>query len=183
MSFKQDTTVLMLCTNLLKKDLSSSNYDEISIALHALGQMATPDLARDLTPDVVQLLKHSKAYLRKRAVLTLFRLFVMYPESLRVGFPKLQDRLQDSDPSVVAAAVNVICELATRNPKSYLPLAPQLYTLLTSNMNNWMLIKIVKLVNIFLKTFILIQILYIRKSYKTSYDLVHGHDTPGAATH
>jgi AP-3 complex subunit delta-1 len=146
LAFKQDTSVLMLCTNLIKKDLNSSKYDDISIALHSLGQIATPDLARDLTPDVLQLLKHSKAYLRKRAILTLFRLFVMYPESLRVGFPKLQDKLQDPDPSVVAAAVNVICELATRNPKSYLPLAPQLYSLLTTNMNNWMLIKIVKLV-------------------------------------
>ena len=146
MSFKQDTPVLMLCTNLLKKDLSSSNYDEIAIALHALAQIVTPDLARDLTPDVIQLLKHSKAYLRKRAIVTLFRVFVQYPESLRLAFPKLQEKLEDPDPSVVAAAVNVICELATRNPKSYLPLAPTLYGILTTNMNNWMLIKIVKLV-------------------------------------
>ncbi|TPX63857.1 hypothetical protein SpCBS45565_g06328 [Spizellomyces sp. 'palustris'] len=47
--------------------------------------------------------------------------------------------------AVVSAAVNVICELARRNPKSYLPLAPQLYGLLTNSTNNWMLIKIIKL--------------------------------------
>ena len=47
---------------------------------------------------------------------------------------------------VVAATVNVLCELARRNPKDYLSLAPQLFHLLTSSSNNWMLIKIIKLV-------------------------------------
>lgn len=46
---------------------------------------------------------------------------------------------------VVAASVNVICELARRNPRDYLPLAPQLFHLLTTSSNNWMLIKIIKL--------------------------------------
>ena len=47
---------------------------------------------------------------------------------------------------VASAAVNVICELARKNPKNYLPLAPQLFKLLNDSSNNWMLIKIVKLV-------------------------------------
>lgn len=42
--------------------------------------------------------------------------------------------------------MNVICELARRNPKNYLSLAPQLFKLLTTSSNNWMLIKIIKLV-------------------------------------
>ena len=46
----------------------------------------------------------------------------------------------------MSAAVNVICELARKNPKNYLSLAPQLFKLLTDSTNNWMLIKIVKLV-------------------------------------
>lgn len=47
--------------------------------------------------------------------------------------------------AVVSGAVNVICELARKNPKNYLSLAPGLYNLLTNSTNNWMLIKIVKL--------------------------------------
>ena len=47
---------------------------------------------------------------------------------------------------VVSASVNVICELARKNPVNYLSLAPVLYKLLTTSSNNWMLIKIVKLV-------------------------------------
>ena len=48
---------------------------------------------------------------------------------------------------VQSAAVNVICELARKNPKNYLSLAPLFFKLMTSSTNNWMLIKIIKLVS------------------------------------
>ncbi|KAL5036236.1 hypothetical protein BDV3_004946 [Batrachochytrium dendrobatidis] len=144
-SFKQDTDVLMLCTNLIKKDMSSNNYEDGAVAMHALAQIATPDLSRDLHMDLIVMLNHSKPYMRKRAILVLYRIFLKYPEALRAAFSRLKERLNDDDPSVVSAAVNVICELARKNPKSYLPLAPQLYGLLTTSNNNWMLIKTIKL--------------------------------------
>ncbi len=49
------------------------------------------------------------------------------------------------DFSSQSAAVNVICELARKNPKNYLSLAPTFFKLMTSSTNNWMLIKIIKL--------------------------------------
>lgn len=67
-----------------------------------------------------------------------------------MGFSRLKDRLEDDDPGVVSATVNVITELSRKsNPKNFLPLAPQLFELLTTSSNNWMLIKIVKLASIF----------------------------------
>ena len=48
---------------------------------------------------------------------------------------------------VQSAAVNVVCELARKNPKNYLSLAPIFFKLMTSSTNNWMLIKIIKLVS------------------------------------
>ncbi len=50
--------------------------------------------------------------------------------------------VQDADPSVQTAAVNVICELARKNPKNYLSLAPVFFKLLTTSQNNWMRIKV-----------------------------------------
>ena len=100
-SFNQNTNVLMLCTNLIKKDLSSKDSQETAIALHALSLIVTPELARDLFQDVMILLSHSKAYLRKRAILVLFRMYVKYPESLRISFPKLKERLQDDSPCMI----------------------------------------------------------------------------------
>ena len=50
--------------------------------------------------------------------------------------------------AVQAAAVNVICELAGHEPKNYLSLVPICFRLLTTLNNNWVLTKIIKLVNI-----------------------------------
>ena len=57
----------------------------------------------------------------------------------------LLDNQQDS--SVVAAIVNVVCELGWRRPRDFLPLAPKLFELLVEGGNNWMAIKIIKLVS------------------------------------
>ena len=46
----------------------------------------------------------------------------------------------------MSATVNVLCELVRQNPTDYLALAPQLFHLLTTSANNWLLIKIIKLV-------------------------------------
>lgn len=54
----------------------------------------------------------------------------------------------DEDPSVTAAIVNVICELGLRRPRDFLPLAPRLFNLLVDGGNNWMAIKIIKLVSV-----------------------------------
>ncbi|KAF9180025.1 AP-3 complex subunit delta [Haplosporangium sp. Z 767] len=144
-SFNQDTDVLMLTTNLIKKDLASSNASEIGIAINGLSHILTADLARDLCADLVAMLNHSRPIVRKKVLLVLYKVFLKYPEGLRLSFPRIKERLEDPDPSVVSAAVNVICELARRNPKNYLSLAPQLFKLLTTSSNNWMLIKIIKL--------------------------------------
>ncbi|KAF7347534.1 AP-3 complex subunit delta [Mycena venus] len=143
-SFDQETDVLMLTTNLLKKDMTSAPTD-ISVALNGLSHVVTPDLARDLSPELITMLTHSRAHIRKRAILALYKVMVKYPEVLPQGVAKLKDKLDDPDPGVVASTVNVLCELARRKPEDYLTLAPQLFHLLTTSSNNWMLIKIVKL--------------------------------------
>lgn len=89
----------------------------------------------------------TKPYLRKKAVLLLYKVFLKFPEALRPAFPRLKEKLEDPDPGVQSAAVNVICELARKNPKNYLSLAPVFFKLMTSSTNNWMLIKIIKLVS------------------------------------
>ncbi|KAG9122025.1 AP-3 complex subunit delta [Ceratobasidium sp. 392] len=144
-SFTPDTDVLMLTTNLLKKDLSNAIPASLPVALNGFCHLATPDLSRDLASDIFSLLSHSRPPVRKSAVLALFRLLVTYPDAQSVGVEKLKDKLADDDPGVVSATVNVLCELARRSPTDYLVLAPQLFHLLTTASNNWMLIKIVKL--------------------------------------
>eukprot|EP00563_Minutocellus_polymorphus_P015226 CAMPEP_0181049850 /NCGR_PEP_ID=MMETSP1070-20121207/16205_1 /TAXON_ID=265543 /ORGANISM="Minutocellus polymorphus, Strain NH13" /LENGTH=1042 /DNA_ID=CAMNT_0023128761 /DNA_START=35 /DNA_END=3163 /DNA_ORIENTATION=+ len=149
--FNQNTEVILLTTNLLKKELRGavgggmSGVYEAGLAVNCLSNIVTEDLARELLPDLTSLLSHPQPYIRKKAVLCMFKLFVKYPQGLRLTFSRIQQCLEDSNPSVVSCAVNVITELSDKNPKNYLPLAPSFFNLLTSSSNNWMLIKVVKL--------------------------------------
>ncbi|XP_028855661.1 AP-3 complex subunit delta-1 isoform X5 [Denticeps clupeoides] len=143
--FHEGTDVIMLTTNQIRKDLSSPNQYDTGVALTGLSCFVTPDLARDLASDIMTLMSHTKPYIRKKAVLIMYKVFLKYPESLRPAFPRLKEKLEDPDPGVQSAAVNVICELARRNPKNYLSLAPLFFKLMTSSTNNWVLIKIIKL--------------------------------------
>lgn len=71
-----------------------------------------------------------------------------YPEGLREGFPRVRERLLDEDQGVQGATVGVVMELARKQGgRNYVPLAPELFEILTSSSNNWMLIKVVKLVS------------------------------------
>ena len=103
----------------------------------------TPKLSQTLVADVYSLLNNHKPDLRRRACLCLYKCFLRYPEALRNSFARCQC-LDDEDQSVVQAAVTVLSELAMHNPKTYLPLAPKFYKLLTSSSSNWMTIKLVK---------------------------------------
>uniref|UniRef100_A0A7N6BH71 AP-3 complex subunit delta-1 n=1 Tax=Anabas testudineus TaxID=64144 RepID=A0A7N6BH71_ANATE len=125
--FHESTDVIMLTTNQIRKDLSSPNQYDTGVALTGLSCFVTPDLARDLANDIMTLVSHSEYLYQTIYVLMITAyLFLDYP-------------------CVQSAAVNVICELARRNPKNYLSLAPLFFKLMTSSTNNWVLIKIIKL--------------------------------------
>lgn len=118
---------------------------EAGLAVNCISNIVTEELAKDLLLEITNLTNHSQPYLRKKAILCLFKVFVKYPQGLRLTFDNIQKSLQDSDASVVSCAVNVITELSDKNPKNYLHLAPAFFDLLTNSSNNWMLIKVVKL--------------------------------------
>lgn len=84
---------------------------ESGVALGGLACFITPDLARDLASDIVNLVGHliltipplfqlssSRPYTRKRAVLLLYKVFLKYPDALRPTFPRLKEKLEDPDP-------------------------------------------------------------------------------------
>ena len=147
--FNQNTDVILLTTNLLQKELrgaiGGAGLYEAGLAINCISNIVTEDLARDVLPEVTNLTRHPQPYLRKKAILCLFKMFMKYPQGLRLTFDNIQTCLEDSDPSVVSCAVNVVTELSDKNPKNYLHLAPAFFQLLTQSQNNWMLIKVVKL--------------------------------------
>ncbi|KAJ5210285.1 Armadillo-like helical, partial [Penicillium cf. griseofulvum] len=146
-SFRPDTEVLMLATNLLKKDIVTSSIPNMSLPLITLPHIITPSLAMSLLPDLLSRLSHSSPVVRKKTIVCLYRLALVYPEALKLAWPKIEDHLMDDqeDGSVTTAAINVVCELGWRRPHDFLPLAPRLFELLVDSGNNWMAIKIIKL--------------------------------------
>ncbi|KAL6242348.1 AP-3 complex subunit delta [Rhinocladiella similis] len=146
-SFRPDTEVLMLAENLLKKDLTSPTIPILSLPLTTLPHFVTSSLALSILTELLPRLSHSQPAVRKKTIVTLYRLALVYPETLRVAWPKIKERLLDEqeDSSVTAATVNVVCELGWRRPQDFLPLAPRLFELLLAQKNNWMGIKIIKL--------------------------------------
>lgn len=71
---------------------------ESGVAMSGLACFVTPDLARDLSHDVMTLLTSTKPYLRKKAVLLMYKIFLRFPDALRPAFPKLKEKLEDPDP-------------------------------------------------------------------------------------
>ncbi|CAF1341836.1 unnamed protein product [Rotaria sordida] len=91
---------------MIRKDLNSPSMYEADIGMSSLSCFINSDLTHDLPNDIMTRMTSTKPY---------------------IPFPRLKEKLEDSDSGVQAAAVNIICELARRNPKNYLALTPLKY--------------------------------------------------------
>ncbi|CCE85243.1 Piso0_004825 [Millerozyma farinosa CBS 7064] len=144
-SFKNEQDLLILATNQFKKDLNSSNPTEIGLALSGIATIVTPNLSKDINDDVILKLNHSKPYIRKKAILAMYKIFLRFPESLKINFNKIIEKLDDSDTSVISATINVICEISKKNPNIFIKYLPKFFTILETTSNNWLIIRILKL--------------------------------------
>ncbi|KAK5838688.1 hypothetical protein F383_18314 [Gossypium arboreum] len=72
--------VLMLVTNSLKQDLNYSNQYIVGLALCALGNICSAEMARDLAPEVERLLQFRDPNIRKKAALCSIRIIKKVPD-------------------------------------------------------------------------------------------------------
>lgn len=72
--------VLMLVTNSLKQDLNHMNQYIVGLALCALGNICSAEMARDLAPEVEKLLHNSNPNIRKKAALCSVRIIRKVPD-------------------------------------------------------------------------------------------------------
>lgn len=80
-----------------RQDLSSNPAD-VAVTLNGVSDIVTADLARDLSPELIAMLNHSRPHIRKRAVLTLYRVCEKYPNVLHQSITRMQEKLDDPDP-------------------------------------------------------------------------------------
>lgn len=65
--------VLMLVTNSVKMDMNHKNPYIAGLAMAALGNICSAEMARDLAPDVERIMESGTPYLRKKGALCAIR--------------------------------------------------------------------------------------------------------------
>ncbi|GAX74370.1 hypothetical protein CEUSTIGMA_g1819.t1, partial [Chlamydomonas eustigma] len=103
--------VLMLVTNSLKRDLNHKNQYIAGLALAALGNICSAEMARDLAPDVERLMEGSNPYLRKKAALCAIRIVRKVPELVESFIDRAASLLNDRNHNVMLAGVSLMLQI------------------------------------------------------------------------
>lgn len=104
--------VLMLVTNSVKTDLNSNNQYVVGLALCAMGNISSAEMARDLSPEVERLIQSSNTYIKKKAALCAVRVIRKLPDMCdnykEIAAKLLNDRQHGSLLSGVTLIVEII---------------------------------------------------------------------------
>ncbi|CAM9097441.1 unnamed protein product [Scytosiphon promiscuus] len=126
--------VLMLVTNSLKVDLHSENMFVVGLSLTTVGNLSTPDIARDLMMEVEKHLRGARPYLVKKAALCCIRILRHLPEHVEDFTQQIMGVLKDRHHGVLVAGVQLITAVVESNCAEYAPVfaavAPSLVKML-----------------------------------------------------
>ncbi|KAL7446027.1 hypothetical protein ACHAXH_009841 [Discostella pseudostelligera] len=115
----EQADVLMLATNSLKNDLNNDNKFIAGLALCAIGNLATADMSRDLTPEVDKHLGSSKPYLRKKACLAMSRCLTKCPDMIEDFVERIVSLLNDRSHGVLITVVQLMTQVLVMDRKEY----------------------------------------------------------------
>ncbi|OWZ24581.1 AP-1 complex subunit gamma-1 [Phytophthora megakarya] len=121
--------VLTLVTNSVKNDLNNQNHFIVALALTAVGNIASADMARDLVMDVDRHLRSDNEHLRKKAALAAIRVFTKVPDLVEDFTESILGLLRAKHHGVLLAGVQLITEvvlLDAENLKRFSSLVPKL---------------------------------------------------------
>ncbi|XP_061994984.1 AP-1 complex subunit gamma-2-like [Rosa rugosa] len=103
--------VLMLVTNSLKQDLNHSNQYIVGLALCAMGNICSAEMARDLAPEVERLLQFRDPNIRKKAALCSIRIIKKVPELAENFINPAAALLREKHHGVLITGVQLCTEL------------------------------------------------------------------------
>lgn len=107
----EEADVLMLSTNSLKNDLNSKNKFVAGLSLCTIGNLATPDMSRDLAPEVDKHLKSGMPYLRKKANLAMARCLTKCPDMVEDFVDRVVTLLKDRNHGVLITVVQLMTQV------------------------------------------------------------------------
>ncbi|KAL0421337.1 UNVERIFIED_CONTAM: AP-1 complex subunit gamma-2 [Sesamum latifolium] len=108
--------VLMLVTNSIKQDLNQTNQYIVGLALCALGNICSAEMARDLAPEVERLLQFRDPNVRKKAALCTIRIIKKVPDLAENFINPAAALLKEKHHGVLLTGVQLcteICKVST----------------------------------------------------------------------
>ncbi|KAI4178347.1 MAG: hypothetical protein L6R41_008430 [Letrouitia leprolyta] len=114
--------LLHLVVNSIRKDLSSHNELHNCLALHAIANVGGREMGEALSGDVHSLLisPTSKAFVKKKAALTLLRLYRKYPGIVQQEWAeRIISLMDDPDMGVALSVTSLVMALAQDQPDPY----------------------------------------------------------------
>lgn len=110
--------VLMLVTNSLKQDLNHSNQYIVGLALCALGNICSAEMARDLAPEVERLLQSRDPNIKKKAALCSIRIVRKVPDLAENFMSPATALLKEKHHGVLIAGVQLCTDLCRASPEA-----------------------------------------------------------------
>ncbi|KAI9673463.1 MAG: hypothetical protein M1817_002925 [Caeruleum heppii] len=114
--------LLHLVVNSIRKDLLDHNELNNCLALHAIANVGGKEMGEALSGDVHRLLisPTSKSFVKKKAALTLLRLYRKYPSIVQPEWAeRMISLMDDSDMGVTLSVTSLVMALAQDNPGQY----------------------------------------------------------------
>ncbi|KPP66345.1 AP-4 complex subunit epsilon-1-like, partial [Scleropages formosus] len=122
--------LLLLLVNTVLKDLQSTNLIEVCMALTVVSQIFPKDMIPAVLPLVEDKLTHSKEIIRRKAVLALYKFYLIAPNQVQHIHDKFRKALCDKDPGVMTASLHIYLKLIKESPESYKDLTDSFVTIL-----------------------------------------------------
>ncbi|CAH1414320.1 unnamed protein product [Lactuca virosa] len=110
--------VLMLVTNSLKQDLNHTNQYIVGLALCALGNICSAEMARDLAPEVERLLQFRDPNIRKKAALCSIRIVKKVPDLAENFVNPVVSLLKEKHHGVLLTAIQLCTDLCNLNEEA-----------------------------------------------------------------
>ena len=118
----ENQEVLTLVTNSLQKsdylmsfanysDLRHSNQNVVGLALCTLGNISSPEMARDLFSEVEKLLGASNSYIRRKAALCAMRIIRKVPDLQSTFLDRIKPLLSDRNHAVLISGITVLTDI------------------------------------------------------------------------
>ncbi|XP_033112372.1 AP-4 complex subunit epsilon-1-like [Anneissia japonica] len=130
MLLHEDHELLVLMVNTFQRDLKSSNFLEVCMALTAVSYLGTADMTPVLLPLIQKHISHSRDVVRKKAVMALFAFYRKSPMLMVQSHDLFKKALCDSKPTVMTAALHVFKFFIKENSEKYKDIVPSLVKIL-----------------------------------------------------